>query len=102
MDNFSSPAISKMRRRLTLLESMHHEWIEDLVATLKTIPSYENAIISSPDGPFTVAELVEDIQKLRPRGIEYIRLWRRTLVTLSKGRKQDYGTLHAINSEGEE
>ena len=88
MDNISSPVISKMHRRLTLFENMHHEWIEDLVATLKTIPSYENAIISSPDGPFTVAELVDDIQKLRLGWVyEYIRLWRRTLVTLSKGRK---------------
>jgi DNA-binding NtrC family response regulator len=87
----SPPATRQMEQRLKVLEGMHREWIEDLIGTLKEVPGYEKAIISSQNGPFTVAELIEDIQKLRPRGIEYIRLWRRTLGTLLQIRKRRTG-----------
>jgi hypothetical protein len=83
----SSYATGEMQQRLRVLEGMHYEWIEDLVATLKEIPNYEKAIISGQNGPFTVAELIRDIQELKPRGVEYIRLWRRTLGTLLRIRE---------------
>jgi CheY-like chemotaxis protein len=71
----------KLRRQLVLLESLHEEWSADLVSMLREIPCPQEAIISSDDGPFTVAQLIDDIEKLRPRGREYMRLWRRTVGT---------------------
>ncbi len=88
LDHLSSPPEMRLvQQRLKMLESMHQEWIGDLVTTLKEIPDFEKAMITGHKEPFTVAQLVKDIQDLRPRGIEYIRLWRRTLGTLSQIRK---------------
>jgi CheY-like chemotaxis protein len=78
-----SPAkVREMENRLKLLELVHREWAADLVSLLKDKPEFEKALISSADGPFTVRELIEDIEELRPRGVEYVRLWRRALLTL--------------------
>jgi len=84
----SPPATRQMQQRLKALERMHQEWIEDLVAKLRDIPEYEKAFISSQNGPFTISELIDDIRELRPRGIEYIRLWRRTIGTLLQIRRK--------------
>jgi CheY-like chemotaxis protein len=72
----------ELRRRLRILEYVHEEWVEDLVSKLQQIPELDKAFISSTEGPFTIAELIDDIRNVRPRGIEYIRLWRRALGTL--------------------
>ncbi len=80
--------ILKMENDLWRFKQMHQEWVDDLVKKLKRIPDLEEAIISSEEGPFTVAELIDDIKELRPRGREYVRLWRRALDTLLKLEKK--------------
>ncbi len=77
-----------LRRRVIALEKMNQEWAEDLLEKLEAIPELKEAIISSEGGDFTISDLIEDIRGLRPRGREYIRLWRRTLDTLLKLRRK--------------
>lgn len=74
--------VRRLRNRVKTLERVHQEWVEDLVSKLGEIPDLEKAVISSAKGPFTVAELIDDIRNLRPRGIEYVRLWRRAMGTI--------------------
>jgi CheY-like chemotaxis protein len=74
--------VRKLRNRVRTLERVHQEWVDDLVSKLAEIPDLDKAVISSAKGPFTVAELIDDIRNLRPRGIEYIRLWRRAMGTI--------------------
>jgi len=80
--------LREMENRLKLLEPVHREWAADLVSLLKDKPELEKAWISSGEGPFSVQELIEDIEQLRPRGVEYVRLWRRALLTLLKGQRR--------------
>jgi DNA-binding NtrC family response regulator len=81
--------IVDLRRKVAQLELQNKEWTADLVSKLRRVPNMEAALISSSDGSFTVAELVKDIETLTPRGLEYIRLWRRTLDTLLRLRTSD-------------
>lgn len=74
--------IRKLQSRIKVLERVHQAWTDDLIAKLREIPDLEKAIVTSAEGNFTIAELIEDIKELRPRGIEYIGLWRRAMGTL--------------------
>jgi CheY-like chemotaxis protein len=86
IDNLGTPPdpgeIRRLRSRVKVLERVHQEWTNDLVAKLREIPDLENAIVSSEEGSFTIAQLIDDIQELRPRGIRYIGVWRRAMGTL--------------------
>ncbi|HEY2390897.1 MAG TPA: response regulator [Candidatus Angelobacter sp.] len=83
-----NPEMRRLRHREKVLLAAHSMWVEDFVTKLKSIPDFEKTIISSEDGAFTVAELVDDIKELRPRGREYIRLWQHTMDTLLNFRKE--------------
>jgi CheY-like chemotaxis protein len=80
--------IRKLRTRVKVLERMHQAWTDDLIAKLREIPDLEKAIVTSAEGNFTIAQLIEDIKELRPRGVEYIGLWRRAMGTLLGLRKK--------------
>lgn len=81
--------IRKIENRIEIMEVIHNEWVADLISVLKETPELRQAVISSAEGPFTVQQLIEDIEELRPRGVEYIRLWRRTLATVLNLKKED-------------
>ena len=80
------PRIAKqlveLQSELSTLKKMHEEWISDLISQLEAIPGLDQAWISGAEEPFTVAQLIDDIRQLRPRGIEHIRLWRNAFQTL--------------------
>ncbi len=79
----------ELQSEVSTLKKMHEEWISDLVSQLEAIPGLDQAWISGAEEPFTVAQLIDDIKQLRPRGIEHIRLWRSALQTLRKlGKKR--------------
>jgi CheY-like chemotaxis protein len=80
----TNPEMRRLRHEGKTLRAAHLMWVEDFIKKLSSIPDFEKTLISSEDGSFTVAELIDDIKELRPRGREYIRLWQRTLDTLLK------------------
>ena len=79
---YSQKEAREMENRLKILKLVNDEWIADLVALLRESPELEQSFITSAEGSFTLGELIKDIELLRPRGVEYIRLWRRTVSTL--------------------
>jgi hypothetical protein len=79
---YTQKEVREMENRLKILQLINSEWIADLVALLKESPELEKAFITSAEGSFTLGQLIKDIEQLRPRGVEYIRLWRRTVSTL--------------------
>lgn len=76
------------RRRLRTLEYVHEQWTRDLINKLQEIPELQKAVISSAEGSFTIAQLIEDIRKLTPRGIKYIETWHQVMGTLLKLRRR--------------
>jgi two-component system, response regulator, stage 0 sporulation protein F len=79
--------ISTLRQRLALLEELHVAWTADLVDQLAAIPNPEKRIVSTEEGPMSILDLIEDIQKLRPRGVHHIRLWLRGKRTVREARR---------------
>jgi hypothetical protein len=86
----SEPAVKvrALERRVAELEAVNREWIADMVEQLQSIPNVEQAMVSTAGAPFTVADLIDDIRQLRPRGIEYIRLWRSALARVRRLKRE--------------
>jgi hypothetical protein len=74
--------LMKLQAKVEMLERYHEKWVSDLLEQLNAIPDPGEAWISSAKQPFTVAQLIDDIRKLTPRGIEHTDLWRNALKTL--------------------
>jgi CheY-like chemotaxis protein len=89
-DVFASVPLQKLRiaeRRIMELEELNLEWVRDMLQQLREIPDMERALISGAGGGYTVAELIDDIEQMRPRGREYIKLWREAQARLRSYRR---------------
>jgi hypothetical protein len=76
-----------LQLRVTQLEDCLRALSGGLIEDLRAIPNPENSWVSkgiSPEKDFTVAQLVEDVQNLTPRGLEHLRLWGNAQQTLRK------------------
>jgi DNA-binding NtrC family response regulator len=74
-------------KRLAQLERLNQAWVADMIDQLRQIPDAEHAIISASGQSFTVAQLIDDIQHFRTRGVEYINLWRQAQARVRKERR---------------
>jgi hypothetical protein len=58
-----------------------------LLEGLRAIPNPENSWVNkglTPEKDFTVAQLIQDVQDLTPRGLKHLRLWVNAQQTLRK------------------
>ena len=74
-------------KRIAQLEALNQAWATDMVEQLRQIPDPDHALITGPGQSFTVAQLIDDIQHFRMRGIEYVNLWRRALARVRRERR---------------
>lgn len=72
--------------RNRLLERSYEEILQDLVASLKTIPEPQEKAFWYDGQEILVGELIEDIRNLTPRGVKFIGLWRRAMANLRKAK----------------
>lgn len=79
---YTSQFLIDLQTRLTILETINREWVDDLIEQLEAIPNLEKSWVSCSDEPFTVEQLIHDIKNLNPRGIKHIRLWRKVQKTI--------------------
>ena len=56
----------------------------DLIDQLQVIQNPTDVRISCGESSFTVAQLIEDIRKLTPRGLKHVKLWLNAQKTLRK------------------
>jgi hypothetical protein len=86
----SLPA-EELRERVNKLEDCLRGMSGGLLEDLRAIPNPENSWINkgvSSEKAFTVADLIEDVQSLTPRGLEHLRLWVNAQQTLRTSGKK--------------
>jgi CheY-like chemotaxis protein len=66
------------------LEGLYVAVVQPLLDELYAVPNPHSARISSSSESFSVAELIDDVRELTPRGLEHIGLWLRMLHTLQR------------------
>ncbi len=79
----AAAAIAK-NARLVALEKSHAEFVLELTAELRSIPSADSMPIIGDSQVATVSDMLGEIERLTPRGLGYLRSWRRAKATLRK------------------
>jgi ActR/RegA family two-component response regulator len=88
--NESAQQLIDLQSKVATLEGMHREWTRDLVESLEAIPNASEAWVSGGEEPFTIADMINDIKTLSPRGLEHVRLWRNAQHTLRELRTKKW------------
>ena len=70
--------------RLEALERAQAEFIQDLTAELRSIPEFATMPIAGSPDVATVGKMLDEIERLTPVGLDYLRSWRRAKATLRR------------------